>query len=269
MKNPAPRFKNLSSLILVLIGSFYPKSGIPVLAYHSVDNSGSIISIRPIEFNRQMEYLKYNGYRTISLLEFVEYLQTNDARPVSKTVALTFDDGFKNNYSEAFPVLRKHGFTATIFLATDYIGSISSWDKDKSIPVIPMLSWDEIREMSDYGIDFGAHSCSHRYLTRISKDELKAELLNSKSIIEARLKKPVRFFCHPYGNRDQRTQRVAKECGYLGAFGGLDFSLANSSDDLYDLKRVGTAHFSSIQDFKAGLLGTYDWYIRLKRIFVT
>jgi peptidoglycan/xylan/chitin deacetylase (PgdA/CDA1 family) len=132
-----------------------------------------------------------------------------------------------------------------------------------------MLSWDEIQEMSDYGIDFGSHTCSHPYLTRMSKDELKTELLNSKSIIEARLNKPVRFFCHPYGNTNHQTQKAAEECGYLGAFGGLDFSLANSKDNLFNLKRVGTAHFSSLQDFKAGLLGTYDWYIKLKGMFVT
>ena len=260
--------KRYASSILVLVGHIYPKNSIPVLVYHSVDNSQSVISITPREFRAQMEYLKYSGYETISLQSFVGCLKTN-VKSSQKSVVITFDDGFKNNYSEAFPILRKYGFTATIFLTTNYIGGVCSWQRDKSIPEIPMLCWDEIQEMNHYGIDFGSHSCSHSYLTRISNEELKAELINSKSIIEAKLTKPTRFFCHPYGNRDRRTQRMAKECGYLGAFGGLDFSLANSSDDLYDLKRVGTAHFSSIQDFKAGLLGTYDWYIRLNRIFVT
>ncbi len=215
-----------------------------------------------------MEYLKYSGYRTISLPKFVEYLHM-DAKSPSKTVVLTFDDGFKNNYSEAFPVLQKYGFTATVFLVTNYIDAVCSWDKHKSIPEIPLLSWDEIQEMSDYGIDFGAHSCSHPYLTQISKGELKTELLSSKSITETKLNKPVKFFSHPYGDLNHETKQTAKECGFLGAFGGLDFSLANSKDDLYDLKRVGTKHFSSLHDFRAGLLGTYDWYIKLKRIFMS
>jgi len=267
MKHVKSAIKRFFSSILVLGGKIHPNVKIPILLYHSIDNSGSSISITPKEFKTHMEYLKYNGYQTISLLQFVEWLYVDSNSPTKKAV-ITFDDGFKNNHTEAFPVLRKHGFTATIFLATDYINGISSWDKDKSIPEVPMLSWDEIREMSDNGIDFGSHSCSHRYLTRISKGELEAELLNSKSIIEARLKKPVRFLCHPYGDTNHRTQRIAKECGYLGAFGGLDFSLKNSSDNLYDLKRVGTAHFSSLQDFKAGLLGTYDWYIKLRGVFL-
>lgn len=263
MKHQLCRLKKLTSSILVIVGNNYSKAAIPVLLYHSVDNSGSVISIKPTEFYEQMKYLKYAGYRTASLTEFVQSLN-RDVNSISKTVVITFDDGFKNNYSEAFPILRKYGFTATIFLATNYIGGVCSWDKHKSIPDIPLLSWQEIKQMSDYGIDFGAHSCSHCYLTRLSKDKLKAELLNSKSIIEEKLGKPIRFFSHPYMNFSHKTMQAAKECGFLGTFGGLDFGLNNINNKLYSLTRVGTAHFCSIYDFRAGLLGSYDYYIKLK-----
>jgi peptidoglycan/xylan/chitin deacetylase (PgdA/CDA1 family) len=251
--------------MLVLMGRLYRGIGIPVLLYHSIDSSGSVISIEPKEFRAQMECLKYNGYQTISLPKFLEYLRV-DGAPPARMVVLTFDDGFRNNYTEAFPILQAHGFTATIFLTTDYINRVCSWEKHDLIPELPLLSWEEIREMSAYGIHFGSHSCTHPYLTRISEEELKTELLNSKSTIEARVNKPVTFFCHPYGDTNRGTQRAAQECGYWGAFGGLDFSLANSKDERYNLKRVGTGHFSSLQDFEAGLLGTYNWYIRLKTL---
>ena len=258
--------KKAISLILVLIGRFNPKVGIPVFLYHSVDNSGSVISIAPSEFRVHMQYLKRNGYQTICLPRYVEYLRMG-IRP-SREVVLTFDDGFKNNYTEALPILREFVFTATVFLPTNYIGGVCLWPKDGSIPDFPLLSWDDIQEMSKLGIDFGSHTCSHPYLTKLSEDEVRSELLESKSAIETKINKPVEFFCHPYGDTNRKTQRMAEECGYMGAFGGLDFSLNNTKENLYDLTRVGIAHFSSLQDFKAGLLGTYDWYIKMKGLFL-
>jgi peptidoglycan/xylan/chitin deacetylase (PgdA/CDA1 family) len=128
------------------------------------------------------------------------------------------------------------------------------------------LSWEEIQEMSNWGIDFGSHGCSHAYMTRLSRDKIQTELVKSKSVIEEKLSKPVTFFCHPYGDTNDITQRAAKECGYVGAFGDVDFGLAGSIENLYDLTRVGIQYFVSLQDFKAGLVGTYHWYVRLKAL---
>jgi peptidoglycan/xylan/chitin deacetylase (PgdA/CDA1 family) len=189
-----------------------------------------------------------------------------DEKPPDKTVVITFDDGFRNNYTQAFPILKMYGFTATVFLTIDHINGVCTWDKHESIPEIPLLSWDEIREMSTYGIDFGSHGCTHRYMTRLSREEMEMELQESKSTIEVKLGKPADFFCHPYGDTNRQTQQLVEDCGYVGAFGGADFSLANSKDNLYDLGRLGTAHFTSIWDFRAGLLGTYGWYLRVKEV---
>ena len=259
----APTIKKVLSSILVLIGRLSRRRGIPVLLYHSVDSTGSVISIMSEEFSRQMAYLNATGYKTISLSDFLGYLRSGTV-PHEKIVVLTFDDGFKNNYTEAFPILREYGFTATIFLATDYIDRVCSWEKHDSIPRFPLLSWDEIREMSDYGIDFESHTCSHPYLSRLSREEMRNELLESKMVIETALNKQVTFFCHPYGDSSRETQEAARECGYVGVFGGLDYSLRNTKENVYNLSRVGTARFTSLEDFKAGLLGTYDCYITLR-----
>ena len=266
MTNRALKLKQVVSWLLALVGHIQRQSGIPVLVYHSVDDSGSLTSVSPSLFRAQMEYLRDRGYHTIPLQEFLEYVQGEPRDPGGKAVVLTFDDGFKNNYTEAFPVLREYGFTCTIFLPTDYIGRTCDWARDKSIPKLPLLSWQDIRKMSDHGIDFGSHGCSHARLTRLPRDEIRAELLKSKSVMEAKLNKPVTFFCHPYGETNKITQELTKECGYSGAFGGIDFSLTNTKDRLYDLTRVGTAHFSSLQDFRAGVLGTYGCYIRIKQL---
>ena len=265
MRGEKSQLKKYISSMLVLAGRLNYKMRIPVLLYHSIDYSNSVISISPEEFKVQMEYLKYSGYKTISLPEYVQYLHS-DKKISQKTVILTFDDGFKNNYSEAFPIFKKYGFRATIFLATDYIDNVCSWKMDNSIPKFALLSWSEIQDMSEYGIDFGSHSCSHPFLTRLKGRELRDELLNRKITIEEKLKKPVKFLCHPYGDTNELTQRAAKECGYIGVFGDLDFSLSNSKDKLYDLSRIGTKHFTSLQDFKAGLLGMYRCYIKMKKL---
>ncbi len=234
-----------------------------MLLYHSVDHSGSVISIPPQTFRAQMRYLKCSGYETISLNEYVDYLMGRSKSP-GKRVVITFDDGFRNNYTEAFPIFKKYGFIATIFVSTDHVGQTSSWERDGSIPELPMLTWDEIREMSDYGIRIESHACGHCYLSRLSEDEARHELIKSKNTIESKTGRRVEFFCHPYGNWSADTKRLVKECGYLGAFTRPGFSSVSSKEDLYDLKRIGTAQFSCLEDFKAGLLGTYDWYVLLK-----
>ena len=258
-----PTIKKFFSSILALIGRISQKRGIPVLLYHSIDTTGSVISIASEEFRRQMAYLNATGYKTISLTDFLGYLRSETV-PHEKIVILTFDDGFKNNYTEAFPVLREYGFTATIFLTTDYIDRVCSWEKHDSIARLPLLSWDEIKEMSDYGIDFESHTFSHPYLSRLSREEMINELLGSKTVIETRLNKQVTFFCHPYGDSSRETQEAVRKCGYVGAFGGLDYSLRNTIEDVYNLSRIGTQRFTSLEDFKAGLLGTYDFYIILR-----
>ncbi len=266
MKRRVSQLKPFLLAPLVFWGNLFVRPRIPVLLYHSIDDSGSVTSVAPRTFREHMQYLNRRGYETISLAKYVEYLQTG-LKPRKKLVAVTFDDGYKNNHTEAMPILRKYGFTATIFVATDYVGKTSSWARLDSIPELPLLSWSEIKEMNDLGIEFGSHTCGHTRLTQLSEVEMETELVRSKAKLEAKLNKAVTFFCHPYGCSDHRTRRKAKECGYLSAFGSLDFSSSNSRDSLYDLRRVGTAHFSSLWDFKAGLLGTYEWYIRMKRIF--
>ena len=258
--------KRFTSFLLVVMGRIISCSGIPVLLYHSVDDSGSVISITPADFTCHMYFLRNHGYKAISLKEFVRRVAYGRNRLSEKMFVLTFDDGFKNNYTEVFPILQECGFTATIFVPTDHVGGTFCWDGHTSIPDLSLLSWHEIEEMSRWGIEFGSHGCSHAHLTRMPSNQVWSELSESKSQLEQRLQKPVCFFCHPYGEFNETTQQLAKKCGYYGAFGSLDYSLGNRQADLFNLKRVGTAHFSSVEDLEAGLLGTYFWYLKIKSL---
>lgn len=189
----AKRLKRVVSKGLIVLGRFSYNVKSPVLLYHSIDNTGSVISLSPREFKFQMRFLKGHGYHTISLDDYVDCLN-RQLEPPEKIFVITFDDGFKNNYTEALPVLRGCGFTCTIFVATDFVGKRCPWERDSSIVGLPMLSWTEIREMRDLGIDFGSHGCSHAHLIQLSKKEISRELLLSKSIMDAEVDKPIRFF---------------------------------------------------------------------------
>jgi peptidoglycan/xylan/chitin deacetylase (PgdA/CDA1 family) len=259
--------KKMMSSALVLFGNIFSRRCFPVLAYHSIDGSGSVISTSPDDFKKQMAYLKRNGYRTISLEEYLECL-CGRKKQSTKNVVLTFDDALSNCYTKAFPVLQEYRFCATVFVPTGYVGRTSGWEKLATVPHLPLLSWDQIQEMSVLGINFESHTRNHRSLIELDDAEIEFELKESKETLEGKLNKPVRFLCHPYEESNDRTQRIAKDCGYFAAFGSHDFACVNSAKDRYQLKREGAEHFNSLWDFKAGLLGTYEFYAKIRESLV-
>jgi peptidoglycan/xylan/chitin deacetylase (PgdA/CDA1 family) len=249
---------------LVKLATIFPAHRIPVLAYHSIDSSGSVISTSRDLFEAQMVYLYGQGYRTINLDEYLERLKTGGGKD-RKEVVLTFDDGFENNYTVAFPILKRLGFTATIFLTTGYLGKTCKWQKDQSIGALPLLSWEQVLEMSEEGFSFGSHTISHADLTTVTEDEAEREIAASKESLETRLSKSVSFFCYPYGNRTPAIEGIVRRQGYLGACTTV-YGMKNQYEDRYHLKRLGAARFSSNVDFQAGVLGTYGLYVRIRDI---
>ena len=124
------------------------KQAIPILTYHSIDDSGSVVSVSVANFNKQMRYIRKKGYKTYCLLEMVNCIKRGDKLPYDGIV-ITFDDGYENNYKEAFPILLEYGYTATIFLTTGHCGKANNWASQHAyIPKFSMLTWAEIREMS-------------------------------------------------------------------------------------------------------------------------
>lgn len=235
---------------------FQRKVGIPILTYHSVDDSGSVISISPECFRKQMKYLRCKGYQSISLPELVDYLQTDGVVP-QKLVIITFDDGFMNNYETAFPILRDCGMTATIFVVTDLIGKLCTWGTLEGFPETPLMSWTEIKEMHRHGIDIQPHSCTHPRLTALAEDQVFDEVLRSKQEIEQTLGKQAGVFCYPYGSFDSKVISIVKRTGYIAAVTTM-FGRSFSADERYRLRRVGSAHFTTQARFQLGLHSWYD-----------
>jgi len=200
---------------------------LPILMYHSVDINDKItnIFISPGSFERQMKFLHKNNYNVISLSEAADYIK-NRRRPPYRTVAITFDDGYYNNYEYAYPVLKRYGIKATLFVIVDKIGQ-PGW-----------VGWKELEEMSDSGIiTIGSHTKTHPWLTGLSIEGIKNEFDASKRILEEKLGKNIDLLCYPMGEYDRRSEDIANRSGYICAV-GTNPGRSSSVRDIYAMGRI-------------------------------
>ncbi len=188
---------------------------VPVLTYHKLSPSAADrMTVRERDFEQQMRYLKEHGYRVISLDEFADFLEFREPIP-PKSVVITFDDGWRSTYDIAFPILKRYGFPATLFVYTDLISGSGQ-----------TLSWDQVRDLSRNGFDIQAHSRTHRYLDRLEEGEsfphyfesVRNELEESGRILERQLGRKVKYLAYPYGETNPIVVALSREAGYRMAF---------------------------------------------------
>ena len=170
----------------------------------------------PEAFKKQMAYLKRVGYQVVGLDDLTNSIINNSALP-QKSIAITFDDGFADNYENAFPVLQEYGFPATVFVVSRLVGRTNEWMREEGYPKRKLLDWSRLREMSINGVTVGSHTAAHASLTDMDTESARHEIINSKSELEDALGKPVHFFAYPYGRVNQQVEKVVAEAGYLGA----------------------------------------------------
>jgi peptidoglycan/xylan/chitin deacetylase (PgdA/CDA1 family) len=216
------------------------------------------------KFKRQMKFLRAKGYRTLSLLDAADRIRRGDSFP-SRGIVITFDDGYRNNYTEAFPILQEYGYSATIFLTTQHCGRTNNWPgQHSSIPPLPILSWDEIREMTGHGMDFGAHTRSHPDLTEVDADTALREIIESKEEMETRMGRPVELFSYPFGRFNEEVKGMVK-AAFTGAISNKPGKISTGSD-LHALERINTTgKIFKILPISISSLGSFDLYLILKR----
>lgn len=199
---------------------------VPVLAYHSVSKGGSDggFTVSTDHFQEQMKYLHDQGYQAINLDEFRAIMQGREKND-GKKVLITFDDGYENTYTEAYPVLKHYGFTATLFVITD-------WMDGKEY-----INWTQAKALFHEGWDIMPHTKNHKSLPLLTKDEQYNEIMSSKNCIERHLKYKVRFFAYPYGFRDKSSVDILKKSGFDYAF-TFENGVADSVQDPLLLKRL-------------------------------
>lgn len=195
-----------------------------ILCYHGVNDKAKIT--KQI-FEANLKTLQKKKYATASLDEIYDYVKGKTELP-DKTVHITFDDGYRDNYSEVYPIMKKYPFKATIFLPTMYIGSLG------------FLNWDQIREMEGSGIfNFESHTHSHPRSVTInpSKEELIEDILISKKIIQKELNKESKHFCYPFGYYDDQYIEALKASGFHSAY-TLNLGVNSVNENPYLLKRI-------------------------------
>jgi peptidoglycan/xylan/chitin deacetylase (PgdA/CDA1 family) len=238
-------------------------TSLPVLTFHAVDDRASVISCTPRVFQQGMAMLHAHGYRTIRLSEAVASLRQRQGFP-DRTFVVTFDDGFQSVYTEAFPILQRHGMTATVFLT---VGAEDVRDPTARLPMFegrPTLSWPEIREMQAGGIDFGAHTLTHPDLTRLAAHDIAIEMSASKDRIENALGTPVTTFAYPFGRYDAQSHRIAQQ--YFTCACADTLGLLSTGSDPYALERVDAYYLRTNRLFALMATTLFPWYVRARNI---
>ncbi len=237
---------------------------IPILTYHSIDDSGSVISTSREKFQQQMQYLSDKSFQIISLKDILTCIKEKQPFP-EKAVAITFDDGFKSNYEVAFPILKKFGYTATIFMVSGRCGYNNKWlGQLDEIPVMDLLEWDEITEMSDYGIEFGAHTLGHPHLPQLTLKEAKKEIIESKTLLEKHTGNDVIFFDYPYGEESEEIKKIVKD-EFQCAF-STDMEFTTLQSDIYSMTRIEMYYFSKNNYFSWIGSPNFSLYIKFRKI---
>lgn len=214
---------------------------VPVLLYHRVvpeppdrDPFGNCITVGA--FESHLRWLAWRGYRSLTLSELA-LAAVHDRGQSGLRVAITFDDGYRDNWTHALPLLRRYGFNATVFVVTDAIGGYNDFDSLAGVERAPMLTSDEILGLARSGIEIGSHTCAHPpSLPELSDEGMKAELGRSRHRLEDIVGRPVRCFSYPHSRVTPRAQAAVMEAGYLAACAGVGTRFSR-----YNLSRVATS----------------------------
>ena len=200
-----------------------------ILNYHKIDDTFISLAVRPEDFDAQMKYLADNGYHTITPDELYDSLAGNAELP-ENPVMITFDDGYKDNYENAYPILKKYGFKGTIFVVSSFLGVYPNY-----------MTWDQAREMDADNISIQSHTVDHKSMTDLSDDELRAELVDSKKKIEKELGHEIAYMAYPTGPYNLHIANLVKEAGYKAAF-TIKYGNVDKASNIYALERVPVFH---------------------------
>ncbi|SFL14952.1 Peptidoglycan/xylan/chitin deacetylase, PgdA/CDA1 family [Paenibacillus sp. 1_12] len=214
---------------------------IPVLNYHSITiDPGNRAVITPAKFEEQMLYLSNNGYHTLTLQQFIDYMDGKTLTLPKKPVLLTFDDGYADNYEHALPLLKQLNFHATLF--------VSPGTTEDGY----FLNWDQIKEMHEAGWDIQPHGMTHPHLPKLSAKSQAFEISESKRQIDEQLNIDTSVFCYPFGEKNETTLKLLKEYGFRFAF-TIDQGMTTREQGRLLLKRLFVNGEESIEPWIARL----------------
>lgn len=234
---------------------------IPIFMYHHVNpNRDDMVTVSPDTFEAHLQHIRHAGYKTLSLDDVVSFLSEGGQAP-EKSLVLTFDDGYLDNYIYAFPLLKRYGLKATIFAVTGWLDAATEKGVDRDALLEEykrkpathdeakkaiergdvhriIMDWTMAREMQEAGVcEFYSHTLTHRNCDALGEDELKAELKGSRDAVERNLNRPCPYLCWPRGRFSQAAVATAKEAGYTGLL-TTQLGVVKKGEDPFTLKRI-------------------------------
>jgi peptidoglycan/xylan/chitin deacetylase (PgdA/CDA1 family)/GT2 family glycosyltransferase len=232
------------------LGSRALADRLPILMYHRIATSGpeslAPYRVAPAAFEQQLRFLQAAGYYSVTLEQWREAaagLRTLRGKPI----LLTFDDGYRDFATDAWPLLSRYGFGALVLLVTDRVGGQSEWDRPFG-EVFPLMGWEEILALQHDGCEFGAHTVAHPPLTSLDPAGIVREVAGARAVLERRLGRPVRTIAYPYGDFDPIVRHLTGACGFV--FGLTCHSApAQWSHPLLELPRLEVSGADGLERF--------------------
>jgi peptidoglycan/xylan/chitin deacetylase (PgdA/CDA1 family) len=229
-------------------------SGLRILFYHRVSDDRDPLAIAPGRFAAQMDVLAAESFRVVDVPEAARLLAARG--PLERVVGLSFDDGYRDVAEHALPVLERHGFRATVFIATGVTDGTAAFSWYERQP--PLLDWNEIVALDSRSpLSFEAHTVTHPNLTALEQEAARREIVDSKLALEARLGRAVDGFCYPAGLYGDRERGLVRDAGFRAAT-TCEPGANLPGGDALTLRRTAIDGGDRLADFRAKLAGGHD-----------
>lgn len=249
------------------------KRRVPILMYHSISDTPKFghpyyeTVTAPVIFEQQISFLAQQGYRGITLRDAAKYLRFGPDAGDCKYVVLTFDDGYRDFYENALPILVRYNFVATMFIASSFIA-----EDRRTFSGIECMTWTEVRHLRDAGIEIGSHTVTHPQLLAIPRTAVDVEIGASKILLEDKTGASISSFSYPYAfpQRDAPFMNVIRgileKHGYNAGVSTI-LGTATEQDEIMFLKRLPINSYDDLELLNAKLEGGYDWVRNLQTLF--
>lgn len=222
-------FAGLALLAVMALGWLVsPGTGVPVLTYHHIGDGPEWFNVSAADFERQLIFLRDKGYTTVSVMELADGLSGRAPLP-SRPIVITFDDGYEDNYSAAFPILARQKMRGTFFVVTGKMGQPG------------YLSWEQAGKMNAGGMEIGSHTVTHYTLKEINLKELERELLSSRLMLENNLQQAAPIFANPFGETAPAVVALLGRTGYRAACSSV-VGMNRPGENLFMIRRMSVPH---------------------------
>ena len=237
--------------------------GVVVLMYHRVnDIRHDELSVKPDQFRCQVRWLHDMGFGNMRIRDLESIAERNEPLPENRSVVFSFDDGYEDNYTTAFPILKEFGYTGMFYLTSDFIGTERMFELDKKesgrVEHNRIMNWEQASRLLSDGMEIGSHTMSHAILTSIPEDKARQEIEGSKKALEDKLGVEITSLCYPGGFFDDSHENMARKAGYKSAC-TADMGIWRGGNVLR-IPRVGVLASDSYFIFRTKVMGRMEWF---------